>query len=133
QGGSGLRGNPLGHAHVQRRPETAAAPEKNETKPKPTPATTTAASASEKGVIYKVQISASGKSLELTASNFKGLDQLSKDASTSVIKYFYGNTSDLAKARELLEVAKDKGFTSAFIVPFRDGKKITMQEALKKK
>jgi N-acetylmuramoyl-L-alanine amidase len=91
------------------------------------------AGTTDKGVIYKVQISASGKSLDLVPSNFKGLDQLSKDESTSVIKYFYGNTPDLEKARELLEVAKGKGFTSAFIVPFKDGKKITMQEALKKK
>ncbi len=87
----------------------------------------------DKGILYKVQISASGKSLDLVPSNFKGLDQLSKDDSTNVIKYFYGSTPDLEKARELLEVAKGKGFTSAFIVPFKDGKKITMQEALKKK
>jgi N-acetylmuramoyl-L-alanine amidase len=97
--------------------------------PKPAPAT----AASAKGVVYKVQISASGKVLDLSPSNFKGLDQLSKDDSSSVIKYFYGNTGDLTKARELLEVAKNKGFTSAFIVPFKDGKKITMQEALNKK
>jgi len=129
------------------KPATAATPVKAESKPvkpdtkpvkpdaKAAAASTTAANgnASEKGVLYKIQISASGKTLELTPSNFKGLDQLSKDASTSVIKYFYGNTTDLAKARELLEVAKGKGFTSAFIVPFKDGKKITMQEALNKK
>lgn len=100
--------------------------------PKTTPKATPAATPDAKGVIYKVQISAVGKDVELTPSNFKGLDQLSKDKSTSVIKYFYGNTPDLEKARELLEVAKGKGFTSAFIVPFKDGKKITMQEALKK-
>jgi N-acetylmuramoyl-L-alanine amidase len=95
--------------------------------------TAPATGAGQKGIIYKVQISAVGRNVELIPSNFKGLDQLSKDDSTSVIKYFYGNTPDLEKARQLLEVAKGKGFTSAFIVPFKDGKKITMQEALKKK
>ncbi|KOS05377.1 N-acetylmuramoyl-L-alanine amidase [Flavobacterium akiainvivens] len=118
------------------KPAPENAPDKDDKPVANTPAktnTATTAAAAQKGVIYKVQISASGKSLDLTPSNFKGLDQLSKDDSTSTIKYFYGNTSDLEKARELLEVAKAKGFPSAFIVPFRDGKKITMQEALKKK
>jgi N-acetylmuramoyl-L-alanine amidase len=71
-------------------------PKAGTTKPGTTkPATTTAAATSDKGVVYKVQISASGKSLELVPSNFKGLDQLSKDDSTSVIKYFYGFTQKI--------------------------------------
>ncbi|MXN90636.1 N-acetylmuramoyl-L-alanine amidase [Flavobacterium sp. Sd200] len=91
-----------------------------------------AATASNEGVVFKVQISASGRSLDTTPANFKGLNNITKDASTSVIKYFYGATSQYSEAKELLEQAKAKGFTSAFVVAFRDGKKITVQEALSK-
>ncbi|WP_159800428.1 N-acetylmuramoyl-L-alanine amidase [Flavobacterium sp. MK4S-17] len=84
-----------------------------------------------KGVVFKVQIAASGKNLELVPENFNGLNDLSKDESTSVIKYFYGQTSDYAASRQLLDEAKSKGFTSAFVVAFKDGKKISLQEALK--
>lgn len=108
-----------------------------DTKPKadekPIPVVTaTTASASAKGVVFKVQIAASGKQLELVPSNFNGLKDLSKDDSTAVIKYYYGQTSDYDDAKELLTQAKAKGFSSAFLVPFKDGKKIKMEEALKK-
>lgn len=88
--------------------------------------------ASSKGVVFKVQIAASGKTLELVPSNFNGLSNISKDASTAVIKYFYGETSDYANAQELQKQAKEKGYSSAFIVAFKGGNKITIQEALKK-
>lgn len=107
-----------------------------DTKPKaddkPIPVAASAAAGSAKGVIFKVQIAASGKQLELVPSNFNGLKDLSKDDSTAVIKYFYGQTSDYDDAKELLAQAKAKGFSSAFLVPFKDGKKIKMEEALKK-
>lgn len=84
-----------------------------------------------KGVVFKVQISASGKDLETSPQNFKGLNNISKDNSTSVIKYYYGNTADYGESKQLLEEAKAKGYTSAFVVAFKDGKKISVQEALK--
>jgi len=88
--------------------------------------------AAEQGVVFKVQISASGRLLETTPANFKGLTNITKDSSTAVIKYFYGATPQYSEAKELLETAKEKGYTSAFVVAFKDGKKITVQEALKK-
>jgi len=86
-----------------------------------------------KGVVFKVQISASGKSLETVPENFKGLNNISKDASGAVIKYYYGSTGSYDEAKQLLVTAKEKGYTSAFVVAFKEGKKITVQEALGKK
>lgn len=84
------------------------------------------------GVIFKVQISASGKKLETTPSNFKGLKNISISTENgSLFKYMYGETSDYNEAKENLAEAKAKGFGSAYIVAFKDGKKINLQEALK--
>lgn len=97
--------------------------------PKATPAATNVT----KGVIFKVQIAASGKTLELIPSNFNGLKNISKDASSAVIKYYYGETDEYDDAKKLLAEAKAKGYSSAFIVPFKDGKRIKIEEALQKK
>lgn len=106
------------------KPEVVEKPSKNAENNSP--------AASAKGVVFKVQIAASGKTLELVPSNFNGLSNISKDDSSPVIKYYYGETSEYNNAKELQEQAKGKGYSSAFIVAFKDGKKITVQEALKK-
>ncbi|RAR47380.1 N-acetylmuramoyl-L-alanine amidase family protein [Flavobacterium lacus] len=84
-----------------------------------------------KGVVFKVQISASGTKLELVPKNFKGLDPISVIAENALYKYYFNQTSDYEKARQYLAEAKSKGYDSAFIVAFKNGKKITIQEALK--
>lgn len=83
------------------------------------------------GVVFKVQISASNRDLPTKPSNFKGLKDISKVKEGSLIKYFYGNASSYEGAEKLLEVAKDKGFGSAYIVAFRNGNLISVREALK--
>lgn len=105
-------------------------PEKPVVNNKPATKPATATAAASKGVSFKVQIAASGKTLELVPQNFNGLDNISKDASSSVIKYYYGDTDSYNDAKALLEQAKAKGYTSAFVVAFKDGKKISVQEAL---
>lgn len=107
-------------------------PSKTKDDDKPVKNSTPEAAPASKGVIFKVQIAASGKTLELVPSNFNGLKDITKDASTSVIKYYYGQTDEYTDAKQLLKEAKDKGYSSAFIVPFKDGKRIKIEEALKK-
>lgn len=82
-------------------------------------------------VVFKVQISASGTKLALEPNNFKGLDDLSILQEGSLYKYLYGNANDYESAKQLLATAKSKGFTSAYIVAFKDGKRVNLQEALK--
>jgi N-acetylmuramoyl-L-alanine amidase len=87
---------------------------------------------SNKGIIFKVQIAASGKKLELTTGNFKGLNDLSMTSDNGTLyKYMYGNTSDYNRIIKNLAEAKAKGFEGAYIIAFKDGKKINLQEALK--
>ncbi|MFC6877931.1 N-acetylmuramoyl-L-alanine amidase family protein [Flavobacterium myungsuense] len=84
------------------------------------------------GVIFKVQIAAVAKKLELIPSNFKGLKNVAVNTDNGTFfKYTYGETSDYGIAKSNLEEAKSKGFTSAYLIAFKDGKKISVQEAIK--
>lgn len=90
-------------------------------------------SPSEKaGIIFKVQIAAANKKIETTPSNFKGLKnvQMTTDGG-NLFKYTYGETSDYETAKRNLDEAKKKGYTSAYLIAFKDGQKISVQEALK--
>ena len=84
------------------------------------------------GVTFKVQLAVSSTKLDLTPANFNGLGQLSMATANNLYKYMYGSTDSYEDAKRLLGDAKQKGYTAAFIVPFKDGRKITIQEALKK-
>ena len=84
------------------------------------------------GIIFKVQIAAVGKKLDLTPSNFKGLNNIAVTTDNGQLyKYTYGETSDYTTAKKNLEEAKSKGYSSAYLIAFKDGKKISVQEALK--
>lgn len=85
----------------------------------------------KEGITFKVQIAASGKDIALTPSNFNGLNNISVIKEGNTFKYFYNATTDYDHARKALEVAKNKGYTSAFLVAYKNGKKISIQEAIK--
>ena len=84
-----------------------------------------------KGVIFKVQISASAKKLATTPSNFKGLKNISIEQSGKLYKYFYGSEKSYEDSKKRLEEAKQKGYTSAFVVAYKDGIKISVSDAIK--
>ena len=81
--------------------------------------------------LFKVQLSASSKRLELIPRNFKGLRGISVAYEDRVYKYMYGQTSDYDEAKQQLQEAKSKGYDTAFLIAFRNGEKISVQEALK--
>ncbi len=83
-----------------------------------------------KGLVYKIQISASTTKLELVPSNFKGLKNVTS-THTSIYKYMYGETSSYDVAKKLLQEAKSKGFDSAYIIAFKDGKSVDIKDNTK--
>lgn len=84
-------------------------------------------------VIFKVQLKASKTKIELNAENFNGLDKLSSVFEGGYYKYLFGETNDYEDSKTLLSQAKAKGYDSAFIVPFKNGVKISLNEAVKSK
>ena len=83
------------------------------------------------GTIFKVQLSASSKKVELAPKNFRGLKNISMLFENNVYKYMYGETSDYNEVKKQLQEAKAKGYDSAFLIAFKNGKKMSIQEALK--
>jgi N-acetylmuramoyl-L-alanine amidase len=95
-------------------------------KPKPKPGTRIV-----KGIDFRVQIASSTRKLKTMPYNFRGLKGVERIKIGSHHKYFYGKTSDYLKAKEIQKQAREKGFTSAFVVAFKNGVKISVKEALK--
>lgn len=86
---------------------------------------------SKSPVSYKVQLIATSKAIDVKPNNFKGLKDVVREKENAFFKYFYGNTTNYENAKLLEEEAEKKGYKSCFIVAFKDGKKISITEALK--
>lgn len=82
-------------------------------------------------IIFKVQIAASSNKVAPKSYNFKGLSPISRTKLTSVYRYFYGETTDYNKAKELKNEAIGLGYTSAFVVAYKNNTRISLKEALK--
>jgi N-acetylmuramoyl-L-alanine amidase len=85
----------------------------------------------DSNILFKVQIIASSRKMELKPINFKGLNNISVDFDNSLYRYMYGETSDYNESMKLLDEAKTKGYVSAFLIAFKNGKKISVEEAIK--
>ena len=84
-----------------------------------------------KNIHFKIQISASSKRVATKSYNFKGLNTITREKQGNLYKYFYGNTQDYNIAKTLKEEAKNKGYNTCFIVAYKNGKKVSVDEALK--
>ena len=85
-----------------------------------------------KDVEFKVQIASGARKLETKSYNFKGLRNIERMKVGRSYKYYLGKTSDYAEIKELQQLAISKGYTSAFVVAFKNGKKIPVEEVLEK-
>ena len=81
--------------------------------------------------IFKVQLSASVKKVELISSNFKGLKDITMASEGKYYKYMYGETTNYEDAKKLLQEAKSKGYDSAYLIAFKNGEMISVQDAIK--
>ena len=84
-------------------------------------------------VLFRVQVAASSKKLDPKPNNFKGLKDVAREKEDGLFKYYYGETSDYNKIQLMKTFAQQKGFSSAYIVAFKKGKKVNLPEVLKSK
>ncbi len=73
-------------------------------------------------ILYKVQIAAGKRRLELKPYNFKGLSNLSRIKQGAIYKYFYSNSKSLEEIKKMKKYARANGFPNAYIVGFKNGK-----------
>ena len=79
-------------------------------------------------IVFKVQILVSSKSIR--KSNFKSLKNISKSKEGKIFKYYYGNVKSYKEAKRLKNIAEKAGFKGAFIVAFKNEKKINISEVI---
>lgn len=85
------------------------------------------------GVTFRVQLAASSRKIDTKPSNFKNLQDVGRDKEEGLYKYYYGETSDYNTIQVLKTFAQQKGFPTAYIVAFKNGKKVNLPEVLKSK
>ena len=80
------------------------------------------------GLCYKIQIAAVKSELSSNAPSFKGLTPISYYKENNYYKYTYGETSTFKAIEQLRKEIKNK-FPDAFVIAFKDGKKINVKTA----
>lgn len=82
-------------------------------------------------LVFKVQLFASSKVIALESENFKGLNKLSKEPVSNLFRYMYGEAENYFDAKLLKSNADAKGYTTSYVVAYKDGKRISLEDALK--
>jgi uncharacterized coiled-coil protein SlyX len=82
-------------------------------------------------IIFKVQIVSSSTRLAKNSSQFYGLKNVWEYKDSGLYKYTVGNQKDLKSASALQSEFRRKGFSGAFVVTFKNGKRIPVREALR--
>ena len=86
---------------------------------------------SNEGITFMVQLATSSKLVETKPENFKQLSGVEYYEAGGLYRYTYGSENSLDKISKLQQDAIEKGFKDAFVIAFKDGKRISVNEALK--
>jgi len=84
-------------------------------------------------IIFKVQLAAGSSAIETKSYNFKGLEGVSRNKEGKLYKYYFGNSSDYLAIQNKQREAKEAGYKNCYIVAFKNGEKVSVNDALKSK
>jgi len=86
--------------------------------------------AAKSNIVFKVQLMASGKDLAVTSENFKGLNLITKEPYQNLYRYMYGETRSHREAEMMKSNAVAKGYSTAYIVAYKEDVRIPLADAL---
>ena len=103
-----------------------------EIKPQPEPVSTVRPvdKSSENRPVFKVQILTSGRSLRITDNRFKGEKGVDCYQEGNLFKYTIGSSTNYQEIYQLRKTLLSK-FPEAFIIAFRNGEKMDVQQAIR--
>ncbi len=82
-------------------------------------------------IIFRVHLISSPAKLSTESTFFKGLGQIEEMKVSESYNYLAGKSPDFEKISKLLDIARNN-FPDAFIVAFKNGRKIKLEKAIKK-
>ncbi|MCP4441066.1 MAG: N-acetylmuramoyl-L-alanine amidase [Aureispira sp.] len=86
-------------------------------------------SISKTGVVYRVQLASSPSPIDTKSGRWKKVSTIERFKISGAYKYYSGKYSNLSGAVSHQKVIRQSGFSDAFIVPFKNGVKISLSEA----
>lgn len=113
-----------------RKAEARPAPAVKEKPASTSPAKADQPKASEGKPVFKIQILTSDKKLNAGNKQFKGLSPVNHYQEKGLYKYTYGESTDYNKVLRTKRQIAAK-FKGAFIIAFKDGKKMDVNQAIK--
>ncbi len=81
------------------------------------------------GLDFKVQIAASKVQLQLTDTRFMGVEGVEEYRHEGMYKYVLGNFRFFGEANQFKNALREQGIPDAFVVPFRDNKRMARGQA----
>ncbi len=84
----------------------------------------------ETGIIFRVQIKSSINQIQKGSSEFKGLKNVKEINYKGIYKYYYGATESFSEVLKIQAEVRKK-IPDAFVVSFKNGKRIPLDQALK--
>lgn len=81
-------------------------------------------SVSGDSIIFKIQICASLQTLNTRVEPYQSIPDLEMEHATSYYKYMAGKYTDVQQARARLRMLQQSGFPDAFLVAYKNGKRI---------
>lgn len=81
--------------------------------------------------VFKIQILTSDKVLPKNSRQFKGLSPVGRYKEKGIYKYTYGESTDYNKILRLKRSKVDAKFKDAFIIAFKDGEKMNINQAIR--
>ena len=81
--------------------------------------------------VFKIQITTSSRVLPKGSKQLKGLTPVSYYKENGLVKYTYGEDTDYNRILRLKRSKVDAKFKDAFIIAFKDGQKMNINEAIR--